>query len=75
MPSLLRRRKCTVCNREHNFALTQGDVTSGQVFTFVCPWTGHRGLIRADAAGEPARYAMQGAVALELPAEMGQAAA
>lgn len=69
MPSLLRYRKCGVCSHEHNFSLIAGEVARGEVFAFVCPRTGRRGLLRADAPGEPARFAMQGAVQLERPGD------
>lgn len=67
MPSLLRHRTCGVCGRAHNFCLPAGDVAQGEVFQFVCPETGRTGLVRADAPGEPVRFYMTGAVALERP--------
>lgn len=69
MPSLLRHRPCGVCGRTHNFCLPSGDIAQGEVFQFVCPETGRTGMVRADSSGEPTRFYMTGAVALERPHE------
>lgn len=66
MPSLLRDRACNNCGHHHNFCLPVGDVAAGEVFEYVCPETGKRAWLRADAQGEASEAYLQGAVALEL---------
>ena len=64
MPSLLKYMPCPQCGRRHHFSLAVGAVERDSEYDYVCPEKGTRGRIRAASAGEEARSAPQGAVAL-----------
>ncbi len=68
MPSLLTHVACTCCGHRHNFCLPVGDLTVGQEYSYLCPETGQRALLRPEATAESAEHCPQGAVQL-VPAE------
>jgi hypothetical protein len=64
MPSLLKYTQCPQCGHRHHFCLASGKVERDREYHYVCPEKGTRGSLCAPAAGEEARWAPQGAVAL-----------
>jgi hypothetical protein len=64
MPSLLKYTQCPQCGRRHHFCLATGEVERDKEYGYVCPEKGTRSSLRAASAGEDARWAPQGAVAL-----------
>jgi hypothetical protein len=71
MPSLLKYAHCPQCGHQHHFSLAIGEVERGGEYSYVCPEKGSRGSLRAPSAGEDARWAPQGAVALTPAAAAG----
>jgi hypothetical protein len=65
MPSRLNDdAPCPACGRRHQYCLPVGEVQPGREYEYVCPESGRRSTLRADAGGRPVRYYPQGAVQL-----------
>ncbi len=64
MAALLRNAACGSCGTRHHFYLSDGALSPGQSYGYCCPVTGHKTILRPDAAGEAAPHPPQGAVQL-----------
>ncbi len=64
MATLLRDAACGSCGTRHHFYLPGGALSPGQTYSYSCPMTGQKALLRPDSAGEDAPHPPQGAVHL-----------
>jgi hypothetical protein len=67
MAILLRNEPCPACGKRHHFTTTQGDVSAGKEYAYVCPETGGRSRLRPQSDGENVGSAPCGAVVLTPP--------
>jgi hypothetical protein len=67
MATLLRNESCPACGKRHHFTTTQGGVSAGEEYAYVCPETGGRSRLRPQSDGENVSLAPCGAVVLTRP--------